>query len=103
MPAEIVVKADREKIFRVLINLARNASQAMANGSEITVAARCGKTRVIVEFGDNGPGLLEIAWRHLFEPFAGSTRAGGTVLGLIIAVSLSCAWRAAAMAAQTPA
>lgn len=88
IPADIIVKADREQIFRVLINLARNAIQAMAQGGEITVAARWGDTGVIIEFGDNGPGLPDKARRHLFEPFTGSTRAGGTGLGLAIAKEL---------------
>ena len=88
VPAEIVVMADREQIFRVLLNLARNAIQAMAHGGEITVTASWGGAGVIVEFGDNGPGLPDQARQHLFEPFTGSTRAEGTGLGLAIAKEL---------------
>ena len=39
----------------------------------------------IIEIADNGPGLPERARAHLFEPFVGSRRAGGTGLGLPIA------------------
>ncbi len=88
VPAEIIVKADREQIFRVLMNLARNAIQAMPQGGEISLAARCDGTAVVVEFGDNGPGLPDKARQHLFEPFTGSARAEGTGLGLAIAKEL---------------
>ena len=84
----VMVNADREQIFRVLMNLARNAIQAMAQGGEITVTASGGGAGVIVEFGDTGPGLPEKARQHLFEPFTGSTRAEGTGLGLAIAKEL---------------
>jgi signal transduction histidine kinase len=88
VPAEIIVEADREQIFRVLMNLARNAIQAMPQGGEIGVTARCGSVGIIIEFADNGPGLPDQAREHLFEPFTGSTRAEGTGLGLAIAKEL---------------
>jgi signal transduction histidine kinase len=91
VPAEIVVRADREQIFRVLMNLARNAFQAMSQGGEIVVSASWGGTGIIAEFADNGPGLPDKARRHLFEPFTGSTRAEGTGLGLAIAKELMVA------------
>ncbi len=91
IPVEIVVRADREQLFRVLMNLARNAIQAMSQGGEIAVTASWGGTGIIIEFGDNGPGLPDRARQHLFEPFTGSTRAGGTGLGLAIAKELMLA------------
>ena len=33
---------------------------------------------------DNGPGLSPMAMENLFQPFTGSTRKGGTGLGLVI-------------------
>ena len=42
-------------------------------------------------FRDNGPGLPEKARANLFKPFAGSTRANGTGLGLVIAHELASA------------
>ena len=86
--AEIVAQADREQIFRVLMNLARNAIQAMSQGGEIVVSASWGGAGIIVEFADNGPGLPDKARQHLFEPFIGSTRTEGTGLGLAIAKEL---------------
>ncbi|MDA1098389.1 MAG: HAMP domain-containing sensor histidine kinase [Proteobacteria bacterium] len=88
VPGEIMVRADREQIFRVLLNLARNAVQAMTQGGEVSVTASRGGAGVIVEFADSGPGLPDKARRHLFEPFTSSARAGGTGLGLAIAKEL---------------
>ncbi|MFP6749775.1 MAG: ATP-binding protein [Alphaproteobacteria bacterium] len=82
---------DREQIFRVLMNLARNAIQAMVpgrDGGRIAITAERSGTSVVIEFSDNGPGLPDKARKHLFEAFTGSARAGGTGLGLAIAKEL---------------
>jgi signal transduction histidine kinase len=39
----------------------------------------------VIEVADNGPGFAARARTHLFEPFVGSTRSGGSGLGLPIA------------------
>ena len=80
------VAADREQLYRVLSNLGRNAIQAGA--SRIEIGARREDGRVVIEFRDDGPGLSPRARERLFEPFAGSSRAGGTGLGLAIAREL---------------
>ncbi|MBD8905091.1 hypothetical protein MBTS_23180, partial [Methylobacterium bullatum] len=43
---------------------------------------------VTILIADNGPGLPGRAGGNLFSPFEGSTRAGGTGLGLPIAAEL---------------
>jgi signal transduction histidine kinase len=80
----VIVEADREQLSRALVNLGRNALEAGA--TEITVSAtpdEGGKLALSVR--DNGPGLPPRARENLFQPFAGSARAGGTGLGLAIA------------------
>ncbi|MBT3330542.1 MAG: HAMP domain-containing histidine kinase [Rhodospirillaceae bacterium] len=89
---EIILDADREQIFRVLMNLARNSIQALDPGTkpgEISVTANWGAAGAIIEFSDSGPGLPARAREHLFEAFTGSARAGGTGLGLTIAKELT--------------
>lgn len=83
--------ADRDQLFRVLMNLGRNAQLAMTDRSDgdqagmISVTAwRTGKT-LMIEITDTGPGIPTAAQDHLFEAFAGSTQPGGTGLGLAIA------------------
>jgi signal transduction histidine kinase len=79
----LMVEADREQLFRVILNLARNASEAGAR--RVAVRARSEKGAIVVEIADDGPGLPPKARDNLFRPFAGSGRAGGTGLGLAIA------------------
>ncbi len=81
--AELVVEADRDQLYRVFANLARNAFQAGARKTAISADLE-GDTLAIT-VADDGPGLTRVAVEHLFEPFAGSARAGGTGLGLVIA------------------
>ena len=85
--AEITVNADRDQLFRVLMNLGRNAQQALGDaGGVIGVTAwRAEDGGLAVEVADTGGGIPAGAREHLFEAFAGSTRPGGTGLGLPIA------------------
>ncbi|MBI3707534.1 MAG: HAMP domain-containing histidine kinase [Proteobacteria bacterium] len=81
------IEADREQIFRVLVNLGRNASEAGAK--QVRVAAdSAGGADLVLDIADDGPGLPPKARDKLFQPFAGSTRSGGTGLGLAIARDL---------------
>lgn len=75
--------ADRDQLGRALTNLARNAFEAGAKRVELTAARAHGK--VLIDLADDGPGLPERALQNLFKPFAGSSRRGGTGLGLVIA------------------
>ncbi len=86
-----LVQADRDQLFRVLMNLGRNAQQAMHGridddgaGLVSFMAWQSGR-EVLIEVADTGPGIPENAREHLFEAFAGSTQPGGTGLGLAIA------------------
>lgn len=78
--------ADRDQIFRVLINLIRNAGEAGAR--RVTVAASADESQTTIEIVDDGPGLPQRVQENLFQPFTGSTRVGGTGLGLSIARDL---------------
>jgi signal transduction histidine kinase len=87
------IDADRDHLFRVLSNLVRNAVQAIESlddeiGGTVTVRAWREGRKVSIEVSDDGPGLPETARKHLFKAFQGSTRAGGTGLGLTIAAEL---------------
>ncbi|MBV8776663.1 MAG: HAMP domain-containing histidine kinase [Alphaproteobacteria bacterium] len=86
VPSELSVKADRDQIYRVFLNLARNALEAGARNLRITAAR--GDGIIEVEIGDDGPGLAPRARENLFRPFAGSGRPGGSGLGLAIAREL---------------
>ena len=49
--------ADREQIFRALMNLSRNAVEAMGEAGELVIEARGEGGKVIIDLADNGPGL----------------------------------------------
>ncbi len=85
----VLVRADRIHLFRVLVNLMKNAAEAGARSGRIT-ADRTSPT-VIIEITDDGPGLPEAVRADLFRPFASSGRRDGTGLGLAIARDLMVA------------
>ncbi|MBM3488603.1 MAG: HAMP domain-containing histidine kinase, partial [Alphaproteobacteria bacterium] len=83
---DLVVDADEEQLFRVLLNLARNALEAGAK--TLTVRAALEGDRHAIEVADDGPGLTRKARDNLFQAFGGSGKSGGTGLGLAIARDL---------------
>lgn len=81
--AGLSVYADGEQIKRALINLMKNAIQAMEKGGRLSVSARNVKGKVEIEVADTGPGVAQEARERLFEPFF-TTREQGSGLGLAI-------------------
>jgi signal transduction histidine kinase len=91
----LTVDADRDQLLRVLINLARNAMQALEGRApndpvrdQIRITGRREGAVAVIEVADTGPGFSDQARAHLFEAFQGSTRSGGAGLGLVIADEL---------------
>ncbi|MEW6071817.1 MAG: sensor histidine kinase [Planctomycetota bacterium] len=77
------VWADRDKLRRVLVNLASNALQAMPEGGSLQVETAREGERVRVSFRDTGVGVPAEVRAHLFEPYF-TTKGEGTGLGLAI-------------------
>jgi PAS domain S-box-containing protein len=81
---------DRIQIQQVLVNLMRNALEAMATSKrrelEVTTTLLDGET-VEIAVADSGPGLAKEVANRLFEPFV-STKANGMGLGLSICRSI---------------
>jgi len=82
------VRADRIQIQQVLINLVRNACDAMASvrWSEHKLTVKTGRRcdeSVVISVADNGGGLPEELRGSLFEPFV-TTKRNGMGLGLTI-------------------
>jgi len=91
VPASLTVRADPEQLFRVIFNLVRNARQAIdqtGKPGEISVAALDQSDAWMIRVSDTGPGLPPKAREHLFQPFQGGARKGGSGLGLVIAQDL---------------
>ncbi|WP_299667612.1 HAMP domain-containing sensor histidine kinase [uncultured Ruegeria sp.] len=91
VPEDLVIRADPEQIFRVIMNLVRNARQALVTSGKpggISVAACELDTDWCIEVSDTGPGLPPKARENLFTPFQGGVRKGGSGLGLAISQEL---------------
>lgn len=91
----LTVDADPDQLFRVLLNLVRNAAQALesrpkgeAGIMQIRITGRREGAVAILEVADTGPGVPARAREHLFEAFQSSGRPGGSGLGLAIAAEL---------------
>jgi len=91
----LTVDADPDQLLRVLINLTRNAVQALETRApndpardQVRITGRREGAVVAVEVADTGPGFPVKAREHLFEAFQSAERSGGTGLGLVIAAEL---------------
>jgi signal transduction histidine kinase len=82
LPAtQLFVHADTDKLKQVLVNLCKNAVEAMPAGGTLSVALRNGDAHVSLEIADTGVGIPTGV--DIFEPFV-TTKADGTGLGLAI-------------------
>jgi signal transduction histidine kinase len=91
----LIVDADPDQLLRVLLNLARNAVQALETRTpndpardQVRITGRREGAVVVIEVSDTGPGIPARSREHLFEAFQTSARSGGTGLGLVIAAEL---------------
>ncbi|RJE88100.1 sensor histidine kinase [Paracoccus onubensis] len=91
IPASLMIRADRDQLYRVLSNLTRNARQALEGTGQpglIEIGAGESDSEWWIRIGDDGPGLPDKAREYLFQPFTSSVRKGGTGLGMAIAADL---------------
>lgn len=85
-PGADLVLADRVQIQQVLINLMRNAMEAMSESErrELTIRTLPQEGGMVaVEVSDTGPGISEEVAARLFQPFV-TSKAGGMGIGLSI-------------------
>ena len=94
VPDDVSIKVDPDQLARVLVNLMKNAREAMEAATDkpgeplVTVALSETESGLDLSISDNGPGLPPRAQENLFVAFEGSAKAGGTGLGLAIAREL---------------
>src|SRR5438067_8300372 len=78
----VTLSADRDQLEQLLINLIRNAADAVLEcGSEIVIQWTCERSRLQLSILDDGPGLSNTT--NLFVPFF-TTKAGGSWIGLVL-------------------
>jgi len=77
----ILLKADPQKLKQVLLNLCKNAVEAMPHGGTLRISGSARGEEVLVEVSDTGTGIPEGV--AIFDAFA-TTKPHGTGLGLPI-------------------
>lgn len=96
MPARFTVLADPDQLHRVLVNLMRNARQAIETDSarpdgrgSVRVTASADDGDCVIRVADDGPGIPPRISERLFEAFVSGRASGGTGLGLTISRELA--------------
>jgi two-component system nitrogen regulation sensor histidine kinase GlnL len=89
-----LLTGDREQILQAVLNIVRNAAQAMGGQGQIvlrtriarsvTLARRRYRQAITLQVIDNGPGIPESVRERIFYPLV-SAREGGSGLGLTLA------------------
>ena len=91
-PGPIILKGNPTELEQVILNLLKNASQALYGDPvktprpQISILTSIDKQQITMEVKDNGPGIPPEIQKHLFEPFFTTKPVGeGTGLGLSLA------------------
>jgi two-component system, NtrC family, nitrogen regulation sensor histidine kinase NtrY len=82
----LTVRADSQQIEQVLINLVKNAAEALAgrdDGRVLLRGARDDEGKVLIQVIDNGPGIEAAHLDDIFLPFF-TTKRGGSGVGLSV-------------------
>lgn len=75
------LRVDAQLLGEVIVNLIKNAGEAVAGKGSVVVRARSRDGNVVLEIADEGPGISAEIREDLFKPFH-TSKEGGTGLGL---------------------
>lgn len=89
IPPTLLLRSDADHLHRIAANLIRNAAEAMTHADTHERSIRIYSEEGALLFEDSGPGIPQHTIENLFRPFSGSSRGGGTGLGLVIARELA--------------
>ena len=98
IPARLAVQADSDQLHRILVNLMRNARQAIEGDPTrgerrglgvVRISAEIVNETVLIRISDDGPGIPPRLSDRLFEPFVSGKSSDGTGLGLTISRELA--------------
>jgi nitrogen-specific signal transduction histidine kinase/HD-like signal output (HDOD) protein len=89
-PSLAVIDTEKNKLKQILINLVKNAAEAMVEGGSIAITtsnivARDKVMGVRIDIRDDGPGIPEKIKNNLFSPFMTTKSHGHSGLGLSVA------------------
>jgi signal transduction histidine kinase len=86
-PPSLIASIDSPKVHQIVLNLVRNAIEAVSSGGHVAVEVEGDDDRVHIRVQDDGPGIPEDVRPRIYEPFF-STKESGTGLGMSIVHSL---------------
>lgn len=100
LPSDLpVISADRERLKQVLLNLCKNAVEAMPQGGTLSVSVTHVDSSLQLDISDTGVGIPDGV--DIFEPFV-TTKAQGTGLGLTITRQILAAHHGSLTCQSTP-
>ena len=103
-PETLEIAADSDLLDQALINLVRNAIEALRDvpAGHISLSARRGPDgRVVIAVADNGPGIAADQREKIFVPFF-TTKRQGSGVGLTLVRQIATAHSATVDVSQTP-
>lgn len=80
---DIYVLGIADQMKQVLLNLTKNALEAMENGGQLELTVRPIRSNVLISVTDNGIGMSSRQLKKIFEPF-NTSKESGTGLGLVV-------------------
>lgn len=85
IPEALQIVGDKPRLQQVLINLLKNAVDALHDAGEISISATSSSADVEIVFSDNGPGISAEVLPQIFKPFYSTKKASqGSGMGLFI-------------------
>ncbi len=88
-PAPVLAACDPAMVEQILLNLLKNAIEALSPGDLVTIATGRAEREAFIEVHDDGPGLDAEAESTLFRPFSTTKGPAGTGLGLAVSLRLA--------------
>ncbi len=80
--SECLIRGQENEILEVILNLIKNAAEALPRGGEIGIRTFSEANKWVLEVQDNGEGIAENDLRRVFEPFFTTKGYTGTGMGL---------------------
>jgi CheY-like chemotaxis protein len=77
-----LVKANKAELFEVILNLIKNAVEALPQGGDIVIRTQRDQDKILLSVQDNGIGIPEENINRLFTPFYTTNAESGRGLGL---------------------
>jgi two-component system, sporulation sensor kinase B len=78
------VKGEREKFQQCLLNIMKNAIEAMPNGGLLDIYVSLNKNNILIRISDTGVGMTREQLERLGEPYFTTKGTKGTGLGMMV-------------------